>query len=366
VLIENEFEVAAPLERTWASLLDVERVVPCAPGAELTETIDERTWRGKLSLELGPVSLAFAGTVRIQDRDDAGHRLVLVARGRETKGKGAASATVTARLEERGSNALVRIESDITLTGTVAQLSRGLLPDVSRRLTARFAECLGTSMADRERDAPAVAPARTSVIAAVVLAAGSGSRFGGTKQLALLDGKPLVRHAVEAAREAGIADVTVVVGYDDEAVASAAGPEASIVANPRHAEGQSTSLVAGLDALGDDVDAAVILLADQPGITPGMIRNLVETAASRGEPIVRLRFVDGPGPALLGRSVWDDVRRLEGDTGARELVQRRPNLVFEAFVDIAAPRDVDTPADLDGIRDERRADGPGYEKPPSF
>jgi molybdenum cofactor cytidylyltransferase len=205
-----------------------------------------------------------------------------------------------------------------------------------------------------------------SVIAAVVLAAGSGSRFGGTKQLALLDGKPLVRHAVEAAREAGIADVAVVVGYDAEAVATAAGPEASIVANPRHAEGQSTSLVAGLDALGDDVDAAVILLADQPGITAGMIRNLVETAASRREPIVRLRFVDGPGPALLGRSVWDDVRRLEGDTGARELVQRRPNLVFEAFVDIAAPRDVDTPADLDGVRDERRADGPGYEKPPSF
>jgi CTP:molybdopterin cytidylyltransferase MocA/carbon monoxide dehydrogenase subunit G len=366
VLIENEFEVPAPLERTWAYLLDVEKVAPCAPGAELTETLDERTWKGKLSLKLGPVSLAFAGTVSIRDRDDAGHRLVLAARGQETRGKGAASATVTARLEERGSNAFVRIESDITLTGTVAQLSRGLLPDVSRRLTAQFAECLRSSMIEQGRDASAVTSAGTPVVAAVVLAAGSASRFGGTKQLALLDGKPLVRHAVQAAREAGIADVVVVVGHDAEAVASAAGTDASIVANPRHAEGQSTSLVAGLDALGDDVDAAVILLADQPGITTEMIRDLVETASSRREPIVRLRFVDGPGPALLRRSVWDDVRTLEGDTGARELVERRPNLMFEAFVATAAPSDVDTPADLDRVRDGRRAGGPGDEKPPSF
>lgn len=171
MLIENEFEVPAPLARTWAYLLDVEKVAPCAPGAELTETVDDRTWKGKLNLKLGPVSLSFAGTVSIQDRDDAEHRLVLAAKGQETKGKGAASATVTARLEERGSNTFVRIESDITLTGTVAQLSRGLLPDVSRRLTAQFAECLRSSMTEQERDvaaapagapAPAVTPAPTA------------------------------------------------------------------------------------------------------------------------------------------------------------------------------------------------------------
>ncbi|MGZ4108626.1 MAG: nucleotidyltransferase family protein [Actinomycetota bacterium] len=205
------------------------------------------------------------------------------------------------------------------------------------------------------------------MIAAVVLAAGSASRFGGTKQLALLDGKPLVRHAVDAARGVGIAEVVVVVGHDADAVARAAGTDVSIVRNPRHAEGQSTSLAAGLDALGDEVDAAVVLLADQPGITAEVIRDLVATAASRAEPIVRLRFVDAPGPALLRRSVWDDVRALEGDTGARALAERSPDLVFEAFVATAAPADIDTPADLDAVRDERRTpDEPGYEKPPSF
>jgi molybdenum cofactor cytidylyltransferase len=187
------------------------------------------------------------------------------------------------------------------------------------------------------------------VIAAVVLAAGAGSRFGGTKQLAPLDGKPLVQHAVDAARAAGLAEIVVVVGHDADAVARAAGSDVSIVRNPRYAEGQATSLTAGLDALGDDVDAAVVLLADQPRITGEMVRNLLEAASFRTEPIVRLRFVDGPGPALLRRSVWSDVRALEGDTGARALAVRRPDLVFDAFVATPAPGDVDTPEDLDRL-----------------
>jgi uncharacterized protein len=146
VLIENDFEVPAPIEHAWAYLLDVERVAPCAPGAELTETVDERTWKGKINMKLGPVSLSFAGTVRIEERDDAAHRVVLGARGQEVKGKGAASATVTSWLEERNGGTLVKMQADISLTGTVAQLSRGLLPDVSKRLTADFADCLRESI----------------------------------------------------------------------------------------------------------------------------------------------------------------------------------------------------------------------------
>jgi carbon monoxide dehydrogenase subunit G len=153
VLIENEFEVPAPLDRTWAYLLDVEKVAPCAPGAELTETVDERTWKGRVNVRLGPVALSFAGTVAIQERDDDRHRIVLSARGQETKGKGAASAAVTSWLEGRGSSTLVKMEADISLTGTVAQMSRGLLPDVSKRLTAQFADCLRDSIG-AERPAP--------------------------------------------------------------------------------------------------------------------------------------------------------------------------------------------------------------------
>lgn len=151
MLIEDEFEVPASVERAWAHLLDVERVAPCAPGAELTETIDDRNWKGKIIMKLGPVSLSFAGTVSIQERDDVAHRVVLVAKGQETRGKGAASARVTSWLEDLGPATLVKMQADIALTGTVAQLSRGLLPDVSAKLTHQFAECLRASMiADRD------------------------------------------------------------------------------------------------------------------------------------------------------------------------------------------------------------------------
>lgn len=191
------------------------------------------------------------------------------------------------------------------------------------------------------------------VIAALVLAAGSGSRFGGTKQVAALEGKPLVRHAVDAALVAGITDVVVVVGHDADAVARAAGSDVRIVRNPRFALGQSTSLIAGIDALGGDVEAAVVLLADQPGITPEMVRTLLDASAQRPESILRLRFLDGPGPALLRRAAWDPVRAVEGDVGARALIERHRELVADVPFDAPTPPDIDTAADLDRLGAER-------------
>ncbi len=165
MLIENAFEVPARIDHAWNYLLNVERIAPCAPGAELTEVVDEITWKGKMTMKLGPVSLSFAGTVSMRERDDVDHRVVLVAKGQETKGKGAASATVTSWLEPVPEGTRVRMQADITLTGTVAQLSRGLLPDVSARLTQRFADCLRETM---EADAAAV------VAASEPAAAGTG------------------------------------------------------------------------------------------------------------------------------------------------------------------------------------------------
>ena len=146
MLIENGFTVPAPVDILWTYLLDVERIAPCLPGAELTETVDDRTWKGKIAMKLGPVSLSFAGTVTMQERDDDAHRLVLNAKGTEQRGKGAANAVVTSWLEPGADETTVKMQADIQLTGSVAQLSRGLLPDVSRKLTQQFAECLHESM----------------------------------------------------------------------------------------------------------------------------------------------------------------------------------------------------------------------------
>lgn len=166
MLIENEFEVPTEVERTWAYLLDVEKVAACAPGAELTETLDDATWKGRINLKLGPVSLSFAGTVTIQDRDDQAHRVKLVAKGQETKGKGAATATVTSWLEPAENATRVRMQADIVLSGSVAQLSRGLLPDVSAKLTREFAECLRSRITAEQPAATETATSAEAVPAA--------------------------------------------------------------------------------------------------------------------------------------------------------------------------------------------------------
>jgi molybdenum cofactor cytidylyltransferase len=206
------------------------------------------------------------------------------------------------------------------------------------------------------------------VIAAIVLAAGTGSRFGGTKQTARLGGRPLVRYPVDAAREAGIGEVVVVVGHDAAAVAAVV-DDARIVHNGRFEDGQASSLRAGFEAMGDEIDGVVVLMADQPGITAHHVRTLLGAAEQRAEAIVRLRFVDGPGPALLRRELWRELGALEGDLGARALIDDRPGLAFDAVVDEPTPPDVDTVADLERLEARHPGEAapePGNEKPPSF
>jgi molybdenum cofactor cytidylyltransferase len=186
------------------------------------------------------------------------------------------------------------------------------------------------------------------VISALVLAAGGGSRFGRTKQIEVLRGKPLVQHAVDAATAAGVDEVVVVLGHDAPRVRDALElPERGrYVINDRYAEGQATSLAVGLRALDEASDAVVVLLADQPGIEQRHVTALVE-AFRRGEPeIVRIRFRDAPGPSLFARSVWDEASALGGDTGARALFDARPERVRWVAFDEKAPVDVDRQGDL--------------------
>ena len=172
MLIENEFTVAAAIDFMWSYLLDVEKIAPCMPGAELTEVVDDHTWKGKLNMKFGPVGMSFAGTVVMESRDDAAHRVVLHAKGMEQKGKGAANASVTSWLEPGAAEGetLVKMQADITLTGAAASMSRGLIPEISKRLTQQFADCLQTSMAAAEAVAhpgsAAKAPPAPSLVAA--------------------------------------------------------------------------------------------------------------------------------------------------------------------------------------------------------
>jgi molybdenum cofactor cytidylyltransferase len=184
------------------------------------------------------------------------------------------------------------------------------------------------------------------MISGIVLAAGTSSRFGRTKQLVEFRGKPLVLHAVDALRGAGLEEVVVVTGHDAEAVEALLPTGVRIVRNERYAEGQASSLAAGLHALAAESEAAVILVADQPGITAEHVARLTAAFERSRARVVRLAFRDGPGPSLLSREVYAEASHLTGDVGARELIASHPEWVEEAPVDEDAPRDVDTPSDL--------------------
>jgi len=192
------------------------------------------------------------------------------------------------------------------------------------------------------------------MIAAIVLAAGASTRMGRQKLLLPMgDGRPLVRVAVEQVLAAGLDDAVVVLGREAEAVGLAlAGLPVRTALNPRYAEGQSTSLRAGLDALRPGTDAAVIALGDQPLPDPGVIRRLVAAFRTSSRPVVVPVYRDGRGnPVLFGALLFDELRAVVGDQGGRGVVARDPSRVMEVPVDAPMPADIDTPEDYDAARD---------------
>lgn len=182
-------------------------------------------------------------------------------------------------------------------------------------------------------------------VAGVVLAAGAARRFGATKQLVEVDGRPLVRHAVDTALAAGLAPVVVVVGHDADRVRAALPPGVEVVDNPAHASGQASSLRAGVAAVATgDADGLVVLLADQPGVAPGVVGRVV-AALGQGHVAARARYADRPGhPVAFARAAFAALAHVTGDTGARDLLADLD--VHEVPVDGPCPPDVDTPDDL--------------------
>lgn len=160
--LANAFDVDASPQQVWLFLSQVEGVVPCMPGAELTEVVDERTWRGRVRVKLGPVAMTYKGQVVLEEQDDDDRRMVLRGTGTETGGKGTASAAVVVRVEPwdptAAGGARVTIVQDLTLSGPAAQYGRGMIGDVSRRLTDQFARCLREQLMASPESAATVQP----------------------------------------------------------------------------------------------------------------------------------------------------------------------------------------------------------------
>ena len=144
--IDNQFEVAAPPDRVYAFLLDVNRVVTCMPGAELAEVVDPTTFRGRVKIKVGPITVSYNGTARIVERDEVGRAATLQAEGRETTGPGSARATARMTVEDAEAGSLVRLDTDLTVAGRIANFGRGVMEDVSKRLVSQMADCIKASL----------------------------------------------------------------------------------------------------------------------------------------------------------------------------------------------------------------------------
>jgi uncharacterized protein len=142
VKIDNEFTVGVPVEQAWNTMLDLERVAPCLPGAAIQESTGESEYRGTMKVKIGPITASYRGTVKVDEADQENHRAVVNASGRDARGQGTASATIVSTLQEEGDNTRVKVETDMKLTGRAAQFGRGIAQDVATKMFDQFAECL--------------------------------------------------------------------------------------------------------------------------------------------------------------------------------------------------------------------------------
>ena len=145
MLIKNEFQVAAPIDKVWQFFGDIPQVAACLPGTELTDDLGGDKYEGRVAVRMGPVRLQFAGKADITERDEAAKRLVVNATGAEEKGRGQASMVVTATLAPAGRGTKVSVAQDLQLSGAAAQYGRGMISDVSAVLMRDFA----VNLADR-------------------------------------------------------------------------------------------------------------------------------------------------------------------------------------------------------------------------
>jgi carbon monoxide dehydrogenase subunit G len=181
--LENSFTIDAPIEKAWEALNTPQTIAPCFPGATLTE-YEGDTFTGTVKVKLGPISLTYKGKGVYKERDDAAHRVVIDASGRDSRGNGTAEATVTGTMTADGTDkTAVTMVTDMKITGRPAQFGRGVISDVADKIIGQFASCVASKLQGEE--APAVAGSSEGPItgpteAPVSAAAGAASTNGTT------------------------------------------------------------------------------------------------------------------------------------------------------------------------------------------
>jgi carbon monoxide dehydrogenase subunit G len=289
VQLENSFTVPVPIDEAWRVLLDIERIAPCMPGAAL-DTVDGDDFTGRVKVKLGPINLTYQGKASFIEKDEAAHKAVIDARGKDQRGNGTAAAVVTAKLAAEGSITRVDVLTDLNITGRPAQFGRGVMTDVGNKLLGQFADKLAAQLGegDAQGDAERAESAAAKVAAT---AAGAVEEVAASAEQAAGEGTAAKKAAAATKKTAAAATDKVT---EKAAPAKAAPAKAAPAkAAPAKAGAAPTAPVKAVPPLGDTAPAA----AKPPSGPPGG-PTAPPTRPASGAPV---RSVPSTGPRVIPR-----------------------------------------------------------------
>jgi carbon monoxide dehydrogenase subunit G len=245
--------VPVPIDEAWRVLLDIERIAPCMPGAAL-DTVDGDDFTGRVKVKLGPINLTYQGKASFIEKDEAAHKAVIDARGKDQRGNGTAAAVVTAKLAAEGSITRVDVLTDLNITGRPAQFGRGVMTDVGNKLLGQFADKLAAQLG--EGDAQGDAARASAAENVVATAAGAVEEVAASAEQAAGEGTA-VKKAAAATKKTAAAATDKVTPAKKAAPAKAAPAKAApATAEPAKTVPAKTTPVKAVPPLGDIVPAA--------------------------------------------------------------------------------------------------------------
>ena len=189
--ITDSFRVSTPIDETWKVLLDLERIAPCMPGAQLQE-VEGDEYRGIVKVKVGPITAQYKGAARLAEVDEANHRVVLDASGRDTRGQGNAKATIEVNMAQDGGGTKVDVRTDLQITGKVAQFGRGVLVDVSSKLLGQFVDSLERDvLTGNASEAPGAATQTSAPVEPATVASTASTANEGPRQIQSQEAQPV-------------------------------------------------------------------------------------------------------------------------------------------------------------------------------
>jgi carbon monoxide dehydrogenase subunit G len=256
VQLENSFTVPVPIDEAWRVLLDIERIAPCMPGAAL-DSVDGDDFTGRVKVKLGPINLTYQGKASFIEKDEAAHKAVIDARGKDQRGNGTAAAVVTAKLAAEGSITRVDVLTDLNITGRPAQFGRGVMTDVGNKLLGQFADKLAAQLGegDAQGDADRAAAAEESAAQkAAATASGAVEELAASAEQAAGNGAggQAVKKAAAGAKKAAAAATDAV----SDSAESSSGAPAKKAAPAKKTAAAKTAPVKAVPPLADTASAA--------------------------------------------------------------------------------------------------------------